>query len=99
VIVPKPFTFIEGFLIFHDPVARDVFDARIFIELPEEVIIKRRLARSEGTSRWDDPDYIANRLIPGHKKYVEPQRKYADLVIDGRQSIREMASEILAFLG
>jgi uridine kinase len=97
-ISPHRYTIVEGFLIFHSPEARELFNKRIFIELPEDEIIRRRLARAEGTSRWDSPDYINNRLIPGHKRYVEPQKESADLIVDGLQSPHKIADQIIAFI-
>lgn len=95
---PKKYTVIEGFLIYWDVAARELFDKRIFITLPEDEIIRRRLARSKGTSRWDAPDYINNKLIPGHRKYVEPQKEFSHLTIDGRKTIHQITNEVVSFL-
>ncbi len=99
VIFPKALTVVEGFLIFHHPVARSLFDKKIYIDLPEEEIIKRRISRRKNNSHWDSPTYIKNMLIPGHRRYVLPQKKFADLILDGREPIRSLVKKIEKELG
>lgn len=93
-IEPKQYTIVEGFLIFHDPSARNIFNTKIFVDLDEDEMIRRRLARSEGSSNWNDPEYITKRLLPGHRKYVLPQRKYADIVLNGSESTSVLKQKI-----
>ncbi len=88
---------VEGFLIFFDQKARDCFDKKIFIDLPEEEIKRRRIARKRGTES-DTISYINNELIPGHRKFVYPQKKYADLVLDGMKSSEELVKEIIDYI-
>ncbi|MBI2798128.1 hypothetical protein HYX70_02370 [Candidatus Saccharibacteria bacterium] len=95
---PNKFTFIEGFLIFYDPAAVKLFDKKVFIDLPEEQIVQRRLDRSDGVSRWDLPEYINKRLIPGHRNYVQPQSKLADIVVNGEWPTSKMANVIIKAL-
>jgi uridine kinase len=98
IIASKPIIVVEGFLIFHNPAARELFDKRIFIELPDDVILSRRFARTRGTKHWDSHNYIQNKIIPYHHKYVEPQRNYADYILNGIKSQEEMLEEVINFL-
>jgi uridine kinase len=98
VIVSRPLIVVEGFLIFYIAEARSFFDKKIFIELPDDEIIKRRFARTKGTKHWDSHAYIQNKLIPYHQKYVEPQKKYVDLVIDGMQPIDKISDQVIEFI-
>lgn len=98
VIRPQDIILVEGFLIFIDERSRDLFDTKIFIDLPEEEVVRRRLNRSNGTSKWDDPEYIKNQLMPATRKYVGPQKQYADLVLDGTRPTSELAVQVMDFI-
>jgi uridine kinase len=87
-------TLVEGFLIFQDEEARSCYDAKIFIDLPEDVIRQRRISRKRG-SESDTLEYINNELIPGQREYVYPQKKFADIILDGRKSVTELAEVIM----
>lgn len=97
-IPSSPIIIVEGFLIFYYSQARDLFDHRIFIELPDAEILARRFGRTKGTKHWDSHEYIQNKIIPYHHKYVEPQREYADLVIDGMDSTDDISTEVIGYL-
>lgn len=89
-VANKPIVIVEGWLVLHNPDARKLFDEKVFIDLPEEEIIKRRFARTKGSKHWDNHDYIKHKIIPGHRKYVEPQKEYADLILDGTRPKTEL---------
>ena len=97
-IQAKPMVVVEGWLIFHNPEPAALFDKKIFIEIPENEIILRRHARSQGTTHWDSSEYINSRILPGHHKYVAPQKTVADLVLDGLKPPEELASQVTTFI-
>jgi len=94
-IANKPIVVIEGWLIYYWPQARSLFDKKIFIHLSDEEICERRFARTKGTRHWDSYDYIKNKIIPGHHKYVEPQKEYADLVLDGSLTPKTLTNDVV----
>ncbi len=94
VIEPRSFVIVIGFLALHDERIRAFYDEMIFIELPEEEIIRRRKARANPDSPWDSDEYINNSLIPGHHRYVEPQKEFADYVVDGTLPPDVLAGEV-----
>ncbi len=98
VVEPKLFIIVEGFLIFHEPAVRPLFDRKFFTDLPEDEIIRRRLARIQGTSGWDDQGYITEKLIPGHRRLVLPQRELADVVLDGTLTTSLLADRVCDLL-
>ena len=73
-IHPSAVIIVEGVLIFQDPVLRDMLDIRIFVETDADVRILRRALQS-----------VVNQYLttvkPMHEQFVEPTRKYADLVV------------------
>lgn len=97
-VVPRGLVIVEGFLVFHDPRATAHYQKKIFIDLPEEEMVKRRIARSLGNDEWDNADYIRNGLLQGHRLYVLPQKDKADLILDGLQPINELTGQAVKFL-
>lgn len=74
---------VEGIFVLHDPRARALFDLSIFIDIPPEVMIVRRMARERGSDPWDKESYIRGAMVTGTEQYVLPQRQHADLILDG----------------
>lgn len=84
-VTPKDLVLSVGFLAFHDTRVRDLFDLKIYIDIPEEVLTKRRIERDSesGGDKKEIAEYVANVILPASRRYVEPQREYAQYVIDG----------------
>lgn len=97
-IEPKHFVVVTGFLALHKVEVRPIFDVSIFIDLPEAEILRRRRARSNPDSPWDSDDYIYGKLLPGHRRYVTPQRNFAAHRVDGEQSPDDLAEEVAAII-
>ena len=68
-VFPTKVIIVEGILIFQDPTLRDMFDIKIFVETDADVRILRRALRDITTVK------------PMHEQYVEPSRKYADIIV------------------
>lgn len=98
IIKPTSIIFVEGFIIFHDKNTRKLFDKNIYIDLSEEKIIKRRLARPEVNGSDNDLKYLKKYLIPAHRKYVFPQKEFADLILDGNDNIEVNINKICAWI-
>jgi uridine kinase len=81
---PKPFVFTDGLWLLWRPSVRALFDLRIFIEAPEELRWRRRLAR-DVTERGRTPDSVREQfhqtVAPMHERFVEPQARWADIVL------------------
>lgn len=83
-ISPTKVLIVEGILIFQDPVLREMFDIKIFVETDaDERILRRALRDVEErgrTLRSVVTQYLTT-VKPMHEQYVEPSRKYADIVV------------------
>lgn len=77
-IEPKPIILFEGYLALCDEKLRDLMDFKIYLDIPIEESTKRR----SDNKFSPNIDYLNKVLIPMHKKFIEPTKKYADLVID-----------------
>ena len=83
-IFPTKVLIVEGILIFQDPALRDLFDIKIFVETDaDERILRRALRDVEErgrTLRSVVTQYLTT-VKPMHEQYVEPSRKYADIIV------------------
>ena len=81
---PNKVIIVEGILIFQDPTLRDMFDIKIFVETDADVRILRRALRDveqRGRSLQSVVTQYLTTVKPMHEQYVEPSRKYADIVV------------------
>jgi len=72
---------VEGIFALHPPL-HDLGELRIFIEAPAEIRVARRIKRdvAKGRSAADTLAWFV-KVEEGHQKYIEPTKKYANLVI------------------
>ena len=83
-IVPKKVIIVEGILIFENQPLRDLMDIRIFVDTDADVRLCRRIKRDvnkRGRSLESVLEQYQNTVKPMHEKYVEPSKKFANLVV------------------
>lgn len=83
-IQPTKVIIAEGILIFQNPALRDLMDIKIFVETDADVRILRRVQRDveeRGRSLSSVVSQYLTTVKPMHEQYVEPSRKYADIVV------------------
>lgn len=85
-LTPSPIIIVDGILTFHDERLREMFDIKIFTDADADERILRRLRR-DVRERGRDIDGVINQYLgtvkPMHGIYVEPTKKYADIIING----------------
>ena len=83
---PSPIIIVDGILTFHDERLREMFDIKIYTDADADERILRRLRR-DVNERGRDIDGVINQYLgtvkPMHGIYVEPTKKYADIIING----------------
>lgn len=99
VMRPKRIVLVEGFLSCFDRRIKDKFDKVVFLDLPEEEIVARRLQRGEQGVNLCDISYIEKFLLPSHRQYVLPQKKFAHIVLDGRDEPEILTTQLAKILG
>ena len=81
---PSPVIIVEGILIFENESLRDLMDIRLFVDTDADIRLCRRIKR-DVTKRGRTLESVLNQyqatVKPMHEKYVEPSKKYANLVI------------------
>ena len=87
-IRPAKVIIVEGILIFQNKELRDLLDIKIFVETDADVRILRRALRDveeRGRSMQSVVTQYLTTVKPMHEQFVEPTRKYADIVVLGCQ--------------
>jgi uridine kinase len=83
-IDPKPVVMVEGILIFMEPVLRELFDIKIFVDTDADIRFIRRLQRDIAERGRTGESVIRQYLEtvrPMHLEFVEPSKRYADVII------------------
>ena len=83
-IVPKRVIIVEGILIFENKPLRDLMDVRIFVDTDADVRLCRRILRDvseRGRSLESVLSQYQNTVKPMHEMYVEPSKKYANIIV------------------
>ena len=83
-ILPAKVVVVEGILIFENKELRDMCDIKIFIDADPDVRIVRRIVRDvseRGRSLESVIGQYLTTVKPMHEQFVEPSKKYADIIV------------------
>ena len=81
---PAPVIIVEGILIFASQELCDMMDMKVFVDTDADVRILRRALRDveeRGRSMQSVVTQYLTTVKPMHEQFVEPTRKYADIVV------------------
>jgi uridine kinase len=81
---PRPVVFVDGLWLLRPPAIRELFDLKIYLDTPTGVRCSRRLSRDtieRGYTREAIEQQLRGAVLPMHSRYVEPQKKVADIVL------------------
>ncbi len=84
---PKPVILVDGMLIFAIDALRHLFDIKVFIDAEADIRLARRLQRDiieRGRSPQSVLDQYFKTVRPMHRQFVEPSKRYADIIIHGK---------------
>jgi len=83
-IEPAPVIIVEGILVFENHKLRDLFDLKLYVDTAADIRAIRRFTR-DMTERQRDFDSIRDQYYrhvrPMHTQFVEPSKRWADLII------------------
>ena len=83
-VKPSRVILVEGILIFHEKALRDLMDIKLFVDADADVRILRRILR-DVKERGRSLDSVITQYLgtvkPMHEAFVEPSKKYADVII------------------
>jgi uridine kinase len=83
-IAPRKAVIVEGILIFTDAALRDLMDVKVFVDADADTRFIRRLRRDvaeRGRTMESVVDQYLGTVKPMHFEFVEPTKRYADLII------------------
>lgn len=97
---PKSIILIDGILIFSEPKLRNLMDIKLFVDTDDDVRLLRRLRRDileRGRNFNGVLNQYENFVRPMHLEFVEPSKRYADIIIP-RGGENRVALEMVAAL-
>jgi uridine kinase len=80
----KGVVLVEGILIFAEPELRSLFDMKIYVDTDADIRFIRRLQRDifeRGRTTESVIQQYLNTVRPMHMEFVEPSKRYADVII------------------
>jgi uridine kinase len=82
--IPRPLVLVDGLWLLRPPEVRRLFDLKIYLDTPVDLRRTRRLARDtieRGYTLSAVEHRLRTEVVPMHERYVEPQKKWADIVL------------------
>lgn len=105
-VEPQPVILVEGILIFADKRLRNLMDVKIYVDTDADLRLLRRLQRDieeRGRSISSIIDQYLSTVRPMHLEFVEPSKRYADVIIPeggfNEVAIDMVASRLRALIG
>ncbi len=83
-VTPRKLVIFEGIMVFTNQKVRDLIDLKIFVDTPDDIRFIRRLSRDikeRGRTVDSVIDQYLNVVRPGHFQFIEPTKRYADIII------------------
>lgn len=83
-VEPKDVIILEGILVLEDERLRNLMDIKLFVDTDADLRIIRRLTRDikeRGRTFESVIDQYTNVVRPMHNQFVEPTKRYADVII------------------
>lgn len=83
-VEPRKVVIVEGILVLAEPELRKRIDIKLFVDTPADLRFLRRLTRDIEARGRTVQSVIAqymNTVRPMHEEFVEPSKRYADLII------------------
>lgn len=83
-VKPSKVIIVDGILIFENKELRDLMDIKVFVDTDADVRLARRImrdVRQRGRSMESVIDQYITTVKPMHEEFVEPSKKYADVII------------------
>jgi uridine kinase len=81
---PAPVIIVEGILVFTEAELREQLDVKIFVDTDADIRLMRRIRRDieqRGRSFQSVRDQYYATVRPMHLEYVEPTKRWADLIV------------------
>jgi uridine kinase len=91
ILKPKKYILVEGFLLFKDKAVRNFLDKRIYLEIPEKIMLKRRAIRF-GEEHINEYDIKV--AIPEFVRIGTIQKNFATHIINANRPQKKVISDV-----
>lgn len=92
---------VEGIFVLYVEEIRKLLDLKLYIEAPDYLMMKRRIIRDANERGYDLNDVLyryEHHVTPSYKKYIEPSKKWADLIIPNHDNFDVALKVVSSFL-
>jgi uridine kinase len=83
-IEPADVVVVDGILLLSDPAVRALCDVKVFVDADPDIRLIRRIRRDtavRGRSLESVLEQYLNTVQPMHLQFVEPSKRYADVIV------------------
>lgn len=83
-VQPQNIVLVEGLLLFADPALRALMDIKVYVDADADLRLIRRLERDieqRGRTFGSVINQYLNTVRPMHLEFIEPSKRYADIII------------------
>jgi uridine kinase len=105
-LLPTPVVIVEGILVFVDAALRAELDIKIFVDTDADIRVFRRIRRDleqRGRTFSSVRDQYYRTVRPMHLQFVEPSKRWADIIIpeggDNRVAIDLIIGKLMNVVG
>ena len=102
---PTPVVVVEGILVLAEPALRELMDVRIFVDTDADIRVFRRIRQDiehRGRDFASIRDQYYSSVRPMHLQFVEPSKRWADIIIpeggDNRVALDLLISKLRSVL-
>lgn len=98
---PAKVILVEGIFVLALENIRSLLDLKLYIEAPDYLMLSRRILRDAEERGYDLSDVLyryQHHVTPSFKKYIEPSRHWADLVIPNHTNFDKALNVVHHFL-
>ncbi|MEO9872832.1 uridine kinase family protein [Ekhidna sp.] len=100
-IESQPVILVEGIFILYIHEIRELLDLKLYIEAPDYLMMKRRIIRDANERGYDLNDVLyryEHHVTPSYTKYIEPSKKWADLIIPNHENFNTALKVVSTYL-
>ena len=83
-VKPSKVIIVDGILIFENKELRDLMDIKVYVDTDADIRLARRILRDvceRGRTMQSVITQYTSTVKPMHEEFVEPSKKYADVII------------------
>ncbi len=102
-VKPSRLLILEGILVLHDPAVRELLDIKVFVDVPLDICLARRIRRDtvdRERSVTSILDQFETTVRPMYFQFVEPTKEHADIIVprggENKAAIQMLLDHLLA---